>query len=901
MSSTPPTSPDPNRPPRPAPGVPDYQLERLIGRGSYGEVWLARTALGARRAVKVVYRDSFDSERPYLREFAGIRAYEPISSHESQVSVFHVGKNDEAGYFYYVMELADDAATLTKPFPPLPATEPAASPPAYEPATLGVLLKQRGRLPCAEALPLARSLASALDRLHGHGLVHRDIKPANIIFVDGRPKLADIGLVTSAAKADTLVGTTGYIPPEGPGTAAADLFSFGKVLYEVVTGHDRQEFPMLPDDLAQLPDREQLLEVNEIILKCCHLDPRERYASGADVLADLKRIEAGHSLRRDRARRRQLAVAAVVVLAAVAVWGWDKFRPVPVAAPVRPTQMARAKPAEPEGRWTNSLGMVFTSLPGLPVQFSIWETRVQDYEQFARATSRSATTARSSVRGRTNLVSWLNPADMKPAPDHPVRLVTWDDANDFCVWLTERERAAGWLREGETYRLPTDLEWSWAIGLTNETGSTPVERHSDGSQTNVFYWGTNWPPPDGAGNFSDENSVMFQHIAGYLDPFPGIAPVGSFPAERHGLFDLAGNVAEWCGDELVERAKGGSPVRVSRGAAYENSGQSAFRITRRMMTRAEIPSSAIGFRVVRVALPGPPPTPPVAVAVAAPVPEPPAAPAQRPTAVHSVTRTNSLGMVFVPVAGLTAEFSIWETRVRDFRVFAEATKHQTDVGTFQEATTGNKRIVVERRWHEEALAANPDWPVRAISPRDALAFCAWLTAHERAAGLLPTNLCYRLPRDHEWSWAAGLTNEVGATSLERFRSATGPPRYPWGTNWPPPLGAGNFSGRESVLSGRFQIPGYRDDFATVGPVGSFPAEANGLFDLAGNVSEICEEWPPVPGVEPRFPRRGASFDRYEPEDLEMRARRSVSLKHSSVHAGFRVVRAPVEDNRPPGK
>ena len=50
--------------------VPDYEMERLIGRGSYGEVWLARSsALGTRRAVKVVYRDSFDSERPYLREF----------------------------------------------------------------------------------------------------------------------------------------------------------------------------------------------------------------------------------------------------------------------------------------------------------------------------------------------------------------------------------------------------------------------------------------------------------------------------------------------------------------------------------------------------------------------------------------------------------------------------------------------------------------------------------------------------------------------------------------------------------------------------------------------------------------------------------------------------------------
>ncbi len=898
MSSTPPSSSGSPRPPRAAPVVPDYQVDRLLGRGSYGEVWLAHSALGTRRAVKVVYRDSFDSDRPYLREFAGISAYEPVSAHESQVRVFHVGKNDEAGYFYYVMELADDAASLTKAPASAPAPEGVINPSDYTPATLAGWLKQRGRLPCAEALPIARALASALAHLHSHGLVHRDIKPANIILVGGRPKLADIGLVTSARDADTLVGTTGYIPPEGPGTAVADIFSFGKVLYEMATGNDRQEFPMLPDELATLADREQLLEFNEIILKCCHMDPRERYPSASAVLADVKRIEAGHSLRRDRARRRQLAVAAVLVLAVAAVWGWGKFRPRSVPVPGRPVQSVRARTPAPEGRWTNSLGMIFVGIPGLPVQFSIWETRVQDYEQFARVTRRPATMARTTVRGRTNLVSWDRPSDLRPAGDHPVRLVTWDDANDFCTWLTERERATGWLREGESYRLPLDLEWSWVVGLTNETASTPPERHTEGSNTNVYYWGTNWPPPVGAGNFSDENSVMFQHIAGYFDPFPGIAPVGAFPAERHGLFDLAGNVAEWCGDELVERGKGGSTVRVVRGAAYENSGQSAFRITRRMIMRADIPYASVGFRVVRVALPGPVLSPPTAVAVVPPpLTEPPVALAPQATVVPGVLRTNSLGMVLISVAGLAAEFSIWETRIRDFRAFVDATKHQADVGSFYEIQPGGKRVIIERHWYSAEVAANPDWPVRAISPRDALAFCVWLTDHERATGLLPTNFCYRLPRDHEWSWAAGLTNEAGAT-IERLHSTNGPARYYWGTNWPPPPGAGNFSGTESVLPAKYQIPGYRDDFPTVGPVGSFPVEANGLFDLAGNVSEICEEWPPLPRVDPRFARRGGSFDRSDPQDLEIRYRKLVTLKHSSVHAGFRVVRAPVEAVQP---
>src|SRR5262245_15063814 len=101
------TSPSPAEPP---PEVPDYRVyPRAIGSGSYGQVFLAQNlATGAWRAVKVVYRRRFDRERPYEREFEGILKFEPISrSHASQVNILHVGRNDAAGFFYYVMELAD--------------------------------------------------------------------------------------------------------------------------------------------------------------------------------------------------------------------------------------------------------------------------------------------------------------------------------------------------------------------------------------------------------------------------------------------------------------------------------------------------------------------------------------------------------------------------------------------------------------------------------------------------------------------------------------------------------------------------------------------------------------------------------------------------------------------------
>ena len=90
------------------PPVPDHTLLHRIGCGAYGEVWLARNALGTLRAVKVVYRARFKEDRPYEREFNGILKYEPISrSHEGLVQVLHVGRDEAGGCFYYVMELAD--------------------------------------------------------------------------------------------------------------------------------------------------------------------------------------------------------------------------------------------------------------------------------------------------------------------------------------------------------------------------------------------------------------------------------------------------------------------------------------------------------------------------------------------------------------------------------------------------------------------------------------------------------------------------------------------------------------------------------------------------------------------------------------------------------------------------
>src|SRR4051794_14773229 len=76
----------------------DYEVVKLIGQGGYGEVWLVRDKAGVYRACKVVYRESFSSDRPYEREFAGIQKFEPVSrANDSQINILHVGKREVAG------------------------------------------------------------------------------------------------------------------------------------------------------------------------------------------------------------------------------------------------------------------------------------------------------------------------------------------------------------------------------------------------------------------------------------------------------------------------------------------------------------------------------------------------------------------------------------------------------------------------------------------------------------------------------------------------------------------------------------------------------------------------------------------------------------------------------------
>jgi CHASE2 domain-containing sensor protein len=265
-----------------APAVPDCTMIRKIGEGSFGEVWLARNVLGSFRAVKVIHRSRFEEDRPFEREFEGIQHFEPISrQHPGLVQVLHVGRNQERGFFFYVMELADDIKAGAKIVPQ-----------SYEARTLASEISQRRALPVRECVQLAVHLSETLSFLHGHGLIHRDIKPGNIIYSGGRPKFADVGLVTLDGNNRSQAGTPGYIPPEGTGFMSGDIYSLGKTFYRAYTGLAADRFPELPTALPDTDDVPTFQRFNRIILKACERKVSDRYQTAAELYQDLLELSS---------------------------------------------------------------------------------------------------------------------------------------------------------------------------------------------------------------------------------------------------------------------------------------------------------------------------------------------------------------------------------------------------------------------------------------------------------------------------------------------------------------------------------------------------------------------------------------------------------------------------------
>lgn len=258
-----------------SPSVPGHTLLSKIGEGAYGDVYLARHASGAFRAVKIVYRDRVSDADAFEREYRGVSAFRRVPRTRGLVRIFAVGRDDAAGMFFTVMEAADDERRGRR-----------IDPETYRPATLAGLLSAHVALPLKDCAGLAAVLADALRHLQEHHLAHRDIKPGNVLYVRGRPVLADVGLVADMRDIRSVVGTPGYAPPENHGTPQGDVYSLGRLLYAASTGRGAGEAGFAPREEA---DTGSPFFANwlAILRKACAERPADRYGSAKAMQADL--------------------------------------------------------------------------------------------------------------------------------------------------------------------------------------------------------------------------------------------------------------------------------------------------------------------------------------------------------------------------------------------------------------------------------------------------------------------------------------------------------------------------------------------------------------------------------------------------------------------------------------
>ena len=813
---------------REPPKVPNHDLMKIIGRGSYGEIWLARSLTGVLRAVKIVHRATFDSEKSFQREFEGMARFEPISrEHEGFIDILHVGRDEAGGFFYYVMELADDHLH-----------GPVIDPAHYVPKTLKTELSRRKRLLAEECVALGFSLTEALATLHREGLVHRDIKPANIIFVGGRPKIADIGLVAATGQ-DSFVGTEGYMPPEGPGAAPADLYSLGKVLYEMAMGKDRMDFPALHTGLDRLPDKEMLLRLNEVLLRACASDLTERYTRAEQMLEDLARIRDHRPLAALGRRRWPLVTACLTLVAVIA----------PAAYFVRlgAARGAVAIDTDPPGAMLVIEGKMkrspakFDDLKAgghsVRVMLPNYEPAVKTFDvqpnaelalpRLALQHSRGALALECPQSGATfelrqgaELVkAGAFPANLEALPTGEYTLVARFGGRE------KSDRVE--IPRGDTVRHGVVFA-SGKVSIASQppgaeisvdgqsAGAAPLELSLAEGEHEVIAKYRHWPE-----QHRTVRADAAQAGEARFDFMRGSVKITSAPG---GATILAEGREIGRTPTIVEDVEPGAVRYELRLAGYQPLAEST--------EVAPGEQAFIGARFVKRLGPQ----------------------RDRPW-------ENTLQMKFVPVGDVLMD--VWPVRVQDYAAFCAATARKHSAPDFQQDDTH---------------------PVVLVSWDDATAFCEWLTQHELALEQIAGGQHYRLPTDAEWSRAAGLPEEGGASPQDRDGKIK---EFAWGKQWPPPAGAGNFA--DTSLRRGELIAGYHDGFAQTSPVGAFPANKLGLHDMAGNVWQWCAE-PYRPGSHWGV-LRGGSWANANRAELYASCRNVIDRSERDVIYGFRVVLA----------
>jgi formylglycine-generating enzyme required for sulfatase activity len=547
-----------------------YRVLKVLGAGGMGVVFQAEDPhldrLVALKAMLPALAANPLARQRFLREAKAAAAIE----HDHIIHINKVG--EERGVPFLAM--------------PLLKGEP-----------LDERLKREGKLPVTEVLRIGREVAEGLAAAHEHGLIHRDIKPGNI-WLEGsraRVKILDFGLARAAAdtahltQSGAIVGTPAYMAPEqsrgGAVDHRADLFSLGCVLYRMATGEQPFKGTDTISILAALaldtPTPPGELDPNipaglsDLVMQLLAKDAAGRPATAkavADVLggiagegsmlltrtsvADHKTVSRKPaylwllsrlgatlwSLRPWAFRRPGLAfavegVALVFVLLLISL-PFMTSKKTPQVVTSRERQ--RPEDTDPAKSVTHSLNMTFVLIRA--GKFTMGSS-LQEIDRCLKLVGNGWEKDRLPTEGPEHEVEITRPFYMgatevtvgqfrqfvteqnyhvgddrwqqtrfEQTDAHPVVFVTWQNAVDFCIWLSQKE--------GKKYRLPTEAEWEYSCRAGTKT------RYSYGDQeTELLRYA-----------WINANSQSRTH------------PVGGLEKNSWGLFDMHGNVWEWCQD-----------------------------------------------------------------------------------------------------------------------------------------------------------------------------------------------------------------------------------------------------------------------------------------------------------------------------------------------------------------
>jgi formylglycine-generating enzyme required for sulfatase activity len=241
--------------------------------------------------------------------------------------------------------------------------------------------------------------------------------------------------------------------------------------------------------------------------------------------------------------------------------------------------------ATKERPFVNTLGMKFVTVPGAKVLICIHDTRKGDYRKYADANRDVDDSWKES---------FFKGAPVSAGEDHPVICVSWEDAKAFCAWLS--------AKEGRSYRLPTDHEWSCAVGIGEREDPSASPASKSGKIEGIYPWGREWPPPQGAGNLADsefhKQAPKDAAIEGYSDGYVTTSPVMTYKPNEFGLYDMSGNVWQYCEDNFIPQ----KPRPVMRGGSWNIAarGQLLSSYRRGYIGPDERVHFAIGFRCVLI-------------------------------------------------------------------------------------------------------------------------------------------------------------------------------------------------------------------------------------------------------------------------------------------------------------